>query len=553
MNFKNSFITNVLPKNYLYDHNNKIWHKEEAKLFMYSDGDQVENDIATQLAQVQDRSVLSEELAKMQDTWPTMYHYSAKRANLLRPLEKNLLTGARILELGCGMGAVTRYLGETAKEVVGVEGSLRRGIIASLRCEDLDNVQIIVDQIQDLPADLGKFDIVTLIGVLEYARVYNGPSGEKKLLELARRFLKPGGALILAIENKLGLKYLAGVPEDHLQRRWQGVVNGYRDNGVQTWSRKELVKLLREAGFNKISQFLPIPDYKLPVSVITPAGLKEENLNLGAILWDTGRMFETRPVFNLGEAWESIIDAGLLQDMANSLCFVAQESETAQASFEEDALVYHYGNTGNYSMCYAKEVKIVKDGEKINVKRRRLKNDLEPIKGIYKQVLEDEHYYPGPLLIEEIRRVVMKPDWTLENLFESFKPWLDILQKLKDENQQIDGSYLDISPFNLVKNNGEYKIFDQEWIADKKLSYFYILMRGFQHTIHRIMPLRRSTRHNIQTFKELFIEFIKYLNQPGLTADHYDYAWWLEKQFMQQLFQMKYKTNNNYALKYINE
>ncbi len=57
------------------------------------------------------------------------------------------------------------------------------------------------------------FDVVTLIGVLEYARVYGGPGGEVKLLQQARSYLKPDGLLVLAMENQLGLKYFAGIPE----------------------------------------------------------------------------------------------------------------------------------------------------------------------------------------------------------------------------------------------------------------------------------------------------------------------------------------------------
>jgi 16S rRNA A1518/A1519 N6-dimethyltransferase RsmA/KsgA/DIM1 with predicted DNA glycosylase/AP lyase activity len=63
---------------------------------------------------------------------------------------------------------MTRYLGETGATVIAVEGSLRRAEIAAERCRDLRNVSVYCDNLIQFEAE-GHFDIVTLIGVLEYA------------------------------------------------------------------------------------------------------------------------------------------------------------------------------------------------------------------------------------------------------------------------------------------------------------------------------------------------------------------------------------------------
>ncbi len=61
-----------------------------------------------------DPSSLSSELRAAITDWPSQYHLSAKRANLLRPFAEDL-RGKRVLEIGAGYGAITRYLGETAR------------------------------------------------------------------------------------------------------------------------------------------------------------------------------------------------------------------------------------------------------------------------------------------------------------------------------------------------------------------------------------------------------------------------------------------------------
>jgi len=186
---------------YEFDVHERLWRRRGEVEFLYTDGDAVEERVFEIVSSAQDLSVLSEELAAQIAGWPLRYHLSASRSNLLRPLAE-LLRGES-LELGAGCGALTRFLGELGGNVFAVEGSRKRARIAAERGRDLPNVRVICDRIQDLR--IGRtFDAVTLIGVLEYARVYgDGPNGVHDLLEQCRRFLKPDGCLILAIENQL--------------------------------------------------------------------------------------------------------------------------------------------------------------------------------------------------------------------------------------------------------------------------------------------------------------------------------------------------------------
>lgn len=89
------------------------------------------------------------------------------------------------MELGCGLGAITRFLGESDAEIVhSIEGSLNRAKVAALRCKDLENVEVICDQFQSLKTSEGYYDVVTLIGVLEYAHLFDdSPDAAEKILK----------------------------------------------------------------------------------------------------------------------------------------------------------------------------------------------------------------------------------------------------------------------------------------------------------------------------------------------------------------------------------
>src|SRR5690606_32032335 len=84
-------------------------------------------------------------------------------------------------------------------------------------------------------------------------------------LERIKKNLKPGGKLLLAIENKFGLKYWSGIPEDHTGKPFDSIQDYVStDKGVRTFSKQELSKLLKSVGFIDPFFYFPHPDYKLP-------------------------------------------------------------------------------------------------------------------------------------------------------------------------------------------------------------------------------------------------------------------------------------------------
>src|SRR5262245_11507359 len=111
----------------------------------YTDGDQAERRFYDAVRHVGDRGTFSLELAQAITDWPSEYHFSRRRHCLVRPL--GIQPGDTVLELGCGCGAITRFLGELGAEVTAVEGSPQRARIASERCRDLRTVKVVVDDL----------------------------------------------------------------------------------------------------------------------------------------------------------------------------------------------------------------------------------------------------------------------------------------------------------------------------------------------------------------------------------------------------------------------
>lgn len=102
-----------------------------------------------------------------------------------------------------------------------------------------------------------KFDYILLIGVLEYVGINSEfEQPYHTLLKRIHELLKPTGKLLLAIENRFGLKYWCGAAEDHTGISFDGI-SGYKNNsyttrynksGVCTFSKDELNVFLRHVG-----------------------------------------------------------------------------------------------------------------------------------------------------------------------------------------------------------------------------------------------------------------------------------------------------------------
>lgn len=506
-----------LEKNYLYDEEKRFWHGKKFH-FGYSDGNNAEEYMLNVLKRVYDKGLFSKELAKMQKDWASVYHFSPLRANLLRPFQKRLGKNARILELGCGCGAVTRYLGECGGEVLAVEGSERRAQMAALRCKGLDNVTVLLENIQNLDPDVvGKFDVVTLIGVFEYSRVYAGGKGaEHKILEKVRSLLKDDGVLILAIENKLGLAYFAGILEDHIGIPWGGICNVYDENGVVTYSRKELTELFFRAGFVHLEQFVPVPDYKMPVSVITQKGLDmEEEFDSAAFCSNYLRKFQNNPLFNLGEAWQSVVRAGLLSELANSLCFVASVSEPKESFAESGVLAEHYSILPTGQKKYAKKMSVRQIDGSLRCVREYLYPELSAEQAGIKNQARDEPYYKGTLLVDKIRNAAVKPGWKAENLAQAFLPWYAYLQEISSENGKfLPADALDLTPFNcILDSDGKIRAFDLEWSAEDKISFDMVLVRGIVITLYKIGVAAKPADPAQVNFGFLVKNICKYLGR----------------------------------------
>lgn len=259
-------------------------------------------------------------LIEERGSWPVLYHLSAQRENIVNwlPITRDM----KVLEIGSGCGAITGALAAKAGSVTCVDLSKKRSLINAHRHEDCENVTIKVGNFKDIEPSLEKdYDCALLIGVLEYGAGYIG--GDKPFetfLKTIRKHVKKAtGTIIVAIENRYGMKYWAGCREDHNGEFFSGLEGYPKPTPGTTFSRKQLEKICKSAGERKISFYYPYPDYKFMTTLFS-----DERLPMKGELINNDRNFDRNrmKLFDESKVFDGIIEEKMFPFYSNSYLLV---------------------------------------------------------------------------------------------------------------------------------------------------------------------------------------------------------------------------------------
>jgi 2-polyprenyl-3-methyl-5-hydroxy-6-metoxy-1,4-benzoquinol methylase len=281
----------------------------------YSDGD-----IEDELLEIVKSHQSYEEILANDSRWPILYHLSPIRQNIINwyPFKEN----ASCLEIGGGCGAITGALCDSLAEVKVVELSKRRASINFERHKAYSNLEIIVANLNDIKFDQ-KFDYITLNGVLEYAGSFTKTDEPyKDFLKQIKKYLKPDGKLIVAIENRYGLKYFSGSKEDHTAKEFDGITGYVNNDTVRTFGKTELEKLLVESGYPTQEFYYPHPDYKMPMEIYSSDWLP----SMDSLLSQAPNFDYTKyELFNETHTYQGIIENNQFEFFANSFLVICGE------------------------------------------------------------------------------------------------------------------------------------------------------------------------------------------------------------------------------------
>ncbi|WP_296857100.1 bifunctional 2-polyprenyl-6-hydroxyphenol methylase/3-demethylubiquinol 3-O-methyltransferase UbiG [uncultured Methanobrevibacter sp.] len=417
------------------------------------------------------------------------------------PFKKN----ADLLEIGSGYGQLTEFFSNKVKNVVAVENSESKAEIIKKR---VTNANVIVSDFDKLNLNK-KFDYIILCNIFEYAKsFFESKEPYKDYLNYLKGFLKEDGVILIALSNRLGLKYFAGFKEEHTNEFFIGV-DGYNNiSHVETFSKPELLQIIEDSEFSNYKFFYPYPDHEFPKVINTDKFLYKIPYLRQADYFDERADFFREDKLNLTFTNDNLADYfanSFLIEIRNSnnkyesdnINYVKINSNRAEkfrtsTVINSNGVVYKYPLNPNAN----EHIKKMYENSKASIgKIKFLKSDLNDNVISYEllneKTLED-------LLVEAIEQDNKKKFFKIlkkyyNALFYNSTESNDYMTdefisvfnyKSKWEFHHHDKANLDLIFNNIFIINNEFIAIDYEWFFDFPIPLEFIFFRVLTHHIN---------------------------------------------------------------------
>lgn len=416
-----------------------------------------------------------------------------------------------ILEIGGDLGQITHTFIKQCKEVTTVEPNLIKAKAIAKRYENIPNIEVIAGNFLNIKLEK-KFNYIVLIGSI--ARVEEIMGQDMKLAEMIKKlekYLEENGKFLIAVDNKFGLRYFAGNPDNILNKKFQSII-GYHNEPkkIETFTKSRLERKLQEIGY-QTNFYYPLPDYKMPNVIFTEAQLPKYN---NVDKYNPYYTENSTIIINEIDAFREILknDEGMFTFFANSFL--------VEASKKKEPIQYKYISFNNmrketYRLITKISNQYVEKQEVNECSKKHYDQIKQNIRQLEKEGIKTLDYEEDG----KIRSKYIEQEFLLNNVItralekkqydvveDVMNKYINILQNNTYHEQFYDNTIfakykIEIQNKDLIKElhfqknglwdmtfkncfyiDGELYFFDQEW-REENLPAEYILYRSILYTI----------------------------------------------------------------------
>lgn len=431
---------------------------------------------------IEENSGEYDEILSEDGRWEVFYNLSRMRTSILNWY--TFKRDAQLLEIGGGLGALTGLFCDRCSHVTTVERSLTRASIICERYNDKNNLEIYAGDIDNVK--LGrKYDYIVGIGLLESQELHSKQiEPYAKFLKRALRFLKPDGKLLLAVENRYGIRYFCGARDSKTGVPFDGLNQYDGEDNKYSFSKQEVSDILEKAGLKKTKFYYPLPDYKLTQLIYSQDYLPKGSIRDKVIPYYTDK---DTLVSVEADIYDDLIANGVFEFFSNSFLvegtFEGEFCPVVYAALSTDRGKEHGFATTIHSDKTVRKRALYQEGEKSirysydnikDIERHGIKivpHDMEN-KEIIMPFIEAVPFmdYLSTVIKEDKNRFIELLDELYSSILASSEHIHEEKNALVNEGGPglawgpiLKYAYIDMVPMNCFYLDGTFAFYDQEF------------------------------------------------------------------------------------------
>lgn len=477
-------------------------------------------------------------------------HFSNLCQNIIKwyPITQN----DSVLEICGDFGQLTGVLIDKSRKVVTVEPVKSHAEVIKERYKNVKKLSIFCSNIEDLELN-EKFDYISLIGVLEYAqnlcpnKEYSRYEAAVWLLNQVKKFLKSSGKILIATDNKFGIRYFAGGKHHMYESAFESITSHFSKDTPRTFSKYELENIFKQANFSKYKFYYPLPDYTLTNVIFSDSYIP--NGNNSKLMYNVYYKEFENILFSEGQAMKELTKNNQFKFFANS--FFVELNNLDSDNFCDIRFVGFNNMRGEKYRLITEMFKDKVLKEKYTLESEyqiyKIKENIDILQklgfNIYDKVQENKvisMYISDNTLDEVLSNAII--DNKIEETLNIFDLWYKYIydrltkerfSKEKDKEKSVfekfdidisgeeyaniynelnfvKHGFLDLVLENIFYNDGNYILYDQEWY-EKNIPVEFILYRAinnfyfYNRFVNRKLPKEKLfEKYKLLNYIELF-------------------------------------------------
>lgn len=374
-----------------------------------------------------------------------------------------------------------------------------------------------------------------------------------EFLKLCKSLLKEDGHLLLAVNNRFGIKYFCGDKDFYTHRCFDGIedyanadAKGERVFQGRTYAKSQLQKFLKEAGFLKCRFFSVLSDLENPVLIYREDFLPNEDLVV--------RVFPTynspKTIFlEEGVLYKGLVENDMFHQMANAYiieCVMEtnvglSDIRHVTSSVErgrESAIITTIHDSGLvekkaiYKEGQERIQKLYKYGEELRANGIKMV-PAEYENGRYQMPfveLENGQMYLKRLLKEDEEKFLCALDLFRDTILKSSRI---VKEDCKDEEGTVlEYGYFDLVPLNSFFDGTDFIFYDQEFreanypanvLIFRMIATLYSCDPQMEKSMPKESLLKRyGLQSNLQKWQKMEWDFLDKLRNEALLEEYHN-------------------------------